>query len=399
MITQLTTVDELKQIFLEIFLNKTDKVSDVSNESVLNGVAYGVSKLAQRLLVNQAVVEAHLFPDTAYGNYLDEIAATRGISPRFSSKGSSTYVRVTATPGTSYSSSTVRFISSSGISFKMTADYTVGDNGYGYIKVNSVQSGKSSNVDALTINKINNAPNGHISCTNEYMASGGVDEENDELFRKRIKESVNQLARNTLSYIEQIFMKINSKVLKVYKGGVDENGKICLTVVSVNGQDFYDYEFNELLSKSEEFLSLNEIVKSNNEFSLKLQNVNWLKVDVDFRVDIDPSYDAERVRTNIQIALSKLFDYRLWKDGGKVEWENMLYAVKSINGVRYVPDAYFNPRADIIVPKYQLPRIRSFVMRDLDGNTILDNYGALADYYYPNEVDTNFSSSVISSIK
>lgn len=42
MITQLTTVDELKQIFLEIFLNKTDKVSDVSNESVLNGVAYGV---------------------------------------------------------------------------------------------------------------------------------------------------------------------------------------------------------------------------------------------------------------------------------------------------------------------------------------------------------------------
>lgn len=399
MITQITTVDELKQIFLEIFLNKTDKVSDVSNESVLNGVAYGVSKLAQRLLVNQAVVEAHLFPDTAYGTYLDEIAAARGISPRFSSKGSSTYVRVTATPGTSYSSSTVKFRSSSGIRFEMTSDYTVGNNGYGYIKVNSVQSGKSSNVDALTINKIENAPKGHISCTNEYIASGGMDKENDDLFRKRIKESVNQLARNTLSYIEQIFMKINPKVLKVYKSGVDENGKICLTVVSVNGQDFRNSEFDEILSKSEEFLSLNEIVKYDNEFSLKLQNVNWLTVDVDFRVDIDPAYDSEQIRTNIQIALSKLFDYRLWRDGEKVEWENMLYAVKNINGVRYVPDAYFNPRADIIVPKYQLPRIRSFVMRDLDGNVILDNYEVLSDYYYPNEVDTDFASSVISSIK
>ena len=41
MITKITSVDELKQIWLEIFLNKTDKVSDVSDESVLNGIAYG----------------------------------------------------------------------------------------------------------------------------------------------------------------------------------------------------------------------------------------------------------------------------------------------------------------------------------------------------------------------
>lgn len=398
MITQITTVDELKQIFLEILLNKTDRISDVSNESVLNGIAYGVSKLAQRLLVNQAVVEAHLFPDTAYGKYLDEIAATRGISPRFSSQGSSTYLRVEATPGTAYVASIVKFISSSGISFQMTEDYVVGNNGYGYVKVNSVQSGKSANVDALTINKISNAPNGHVACTNEYMATGGIDEENDDLFRKRIKESVNQLARNTLSYIEQIFMKINPKVLRVYKGGMDKNGKLCLTVASVNGQDFYDYEFDEILSKSESFLSLNEIIKPDSGFALKLQNVKWLKVNVDFRVDIDPSYDIDSVRTNIQVALSKLFDYRLWDDGEKVEWENMLYAVKNISGVRYVPDAYFNPRADIIVPTYQLPRIKSFIMRDLDGNIILDNYGTLSDFYFPNENDVSFQKSVISSI-
>ena len=398
MITQITTVDELKQIFLEILLNKTDKVSDVSNESVLNGVAYGVAKLAQRLLVNQAVVEAHLFPDTAYGTYLDEIAATRGIAPRFSSQGSSTYLRIEATAGTSYSASEVKFMSSSGISFRLTEDFVVGKNGYGYAKVNSVQNGKSANVDALTINRISNAPNGHSACTNEYAATGGVDNEDDDLFRKRIKESVNQLARNTISYIEQIFMKINSKVLRVYKGGVDESGRVCLTVVSVNGQDFSDYEFNEMLSKSEEFLSLSEMVKNNSNFSLSLKNVKWLGVDVDFRVDLDPSFDVDSIRTNIQVALSKLFDYRFWKDGEKVEWENMLYAVRNISGVRYVPDAYFNPRADIIVPGYQLPRIRSFIMRDLDGNIILDNYKTLADFYFPNEMDANFQNSVISSI-
>jgi uncharacterized phage protein gp47/JayE len=398
MITQITTVDELKQIFLEIFLNKTDKVSDVSNESVLNGIAYGVSKLSQRLLVNQAVVEAHLFPDTAYGEYLDKIAELRGIASRFGSCGSSTYVRVEATPGTTYSASVVKFNSTNGITFIPDYDYTVDNNGYGYIKVHSEQTGKTSNVDALTINNVTNAPTGHSACTNEYRASGGIDEEDDELFRKRIKESVNQLSRNTISYLEQIFMKINPKVLKIYKGGTDGDGKLCLIVVSVNGSDFSEQEFNEILSRSEEFLSLNEILKVNSGFAIKLLNVNWLTVNVDFRVDIDPSYDVDTVRTNIQVAISKLFDYRLWSDGEKVEWENILYAVKNIEGVRYVPDAHFKPQADIIVPKYRLPRIKSFIMRDLDGNVIADNYNVLANFYYPNKADINFQTSVISSI-
>ena len=79
MITEITAVEELKQIFLEIFLNKTDKVSDVSDESVLNGIAYGCGKLAQRTLTNQAIIEGHIFPDTAYGEYIDNLAANRGV--------------------------------------------------------------------------------------------------------------------------------------------------------------------------------------------------------------------------------------------------------------------------------------------------------------------------------
>ena len=56
MITKITSISELKQIFLEIFLNKTDKVTDVGSESVLNGVAYATAKMAQKCLVNQSVV-------------------------------------------------------------------------------------------------------------------------------------------------------------------------------------------------------------------------------------------------------------------------------------------------------------------------------------------------------
>lgn len=398
MITKITTVDELKQIFTEILLNKTDKISDISNESVLNGIAYGCSKLAQRLLINQAVVESHIFPDTAYGDYLDEIAKIRGISGRNGACGSTTYVRLEGTAGTSYNKDKVTFSSSSGITFKLEESFTLDDTGWGYAKVKSVQVGKTSNVDALTINTVNNAPSGHAACTNEYKAVGGMDEEDDETFRVRIKESVNQLARTTLSYIEQVFMNINSRVLRVYKGGIDGDNKLNLIVVPVNGVDFSDDEFNEILFRSEEYLSLTELLQDTNNFTLKLNNVNWLPVDMDFRVNIDSSYDVDNVRKEMQVKVSKLFDYRYWTYGDKVEWENILYSIKSVDGVRYVPDNHFYPQADINVPKYQLPRLRGFIMRDLDGNILTDDYSILSAFNYPNEADSSYQSSVLSSI-
>ena len=398
MITKITPVEELKQIFLEIFLNKTDKVSDVSDDSVLNAIAYGNAKLTQRTLTNQAIIEGHIFPDSAYGEYLDNLAAIRGVAPRFGAVGSTTYVRVTADEGTSYIAGIHTFTSTSGIVFDLEESGIVGINGYAYLKVRSQQSGLNTNVDALSINKVSPIPQGHISVINEYAATGGSDQESDALFRERIKTNMNQMSRTTLSYLEQVFMKINPRVLRLHKGGVDSDGKFNLIVVSVNGQNFTTAEFDEILSKSEEYLSLSELLREGSGFALKLNNVDWLPVDIEFRADIDPAYDIDSVRRNIQIQMNKLFYYRFWKYGDKIEWENMLYAAKNVEGVRYIPDTHFYPQADINVPKYRLPRVRSFIMRDLDGNIIEDNNGVLSDVFYPNEEDRSYQESVLTMI-
>lgn len=398
MITKITPIQELKQIFLEIFLNKTDKVTDVGSDSVLNGVAYASAKLAQKCLVNQSVVEGHLFPDTAYGKYLDDLAALRGISPRFSAMGSSTYVRLTAAVGTRYDKESVKLTSANGTIFYLEDTVEIDINGYAYVKVKSASTGARTNVDPLTINKLSPMPQGHINVTNEYRATGGRDDEADDLFRQRIKDSVNQLARTTLSYLEQVFMKINPRVLRLIKNGIDADGKFNLIVVPTNGVDFTDEEFNDILSKSQEYLSLVEVLNETNDFKLKLNNVNWLPVDVEFRVDIDPAYDADVVRRDIQIQMSKLYDYRYWKYGDKVEWDDLLQVVKQVDGVRYVPDTHFFPSYDINVPKYRLPRLRAFIMRDLDGNIIEDNNGVMSDVFYPNEEDSAFIGSVLKSI-
>lgn len=398
MITKITPVNELKLMFLEILMNKTDKINDIGSESVLNGIAYGCAKVGQKCLVNQAVVEGHIFPDTAYGVYLDNLAAIRGVSPRFGAAASSTYIRLIADEGTTYLKDVHTFTSTSGVTFSLEEDVVIGINGYAYAKVRCNKEGLDTNVDPLSINKVNPIPTGHLACTNEYRATGGRDEEDDDLFRQRIKDSINQLARTTISYLEQVFMKINPNVLRIHKGGIDSDGRLNLIVVSVNGQNFTEDEFNEILSRSEEYLSLSELLRSSTDYALKLNNVDWLPVDVEFRVDIDPAYDQEQVRREIQIQMSKLFDYRFWTYGDKVEWENLLFAAKNVDGVRYVPDTHFYPHADINVPKYRLPRIRGFVMRDLNGNIIEDNGGVLSEVYYPNEIDYSFQSSVLTTV-
>ena len=398
MITKIVPVSDLKQMFLEILLNKTDKISDISDDSVLNGIAYGCAKVGQRLLVNQGIVEGHLFPDTAYGQYLDNIASIRGVSPRFGACGSTTYVRVIAEPGTSYIMGVQKFTSTSGVTFELEESKTVDKNGFAYIKVKSTQVGTSTNVDPVSINKVSPKPNGHISVTNEYAATGGMDAESDALFRQRIKNSVNALSRGTIAFIEQVFMKINPRVLRVFKGGITSNGKINLIICSTNGASFSQNEFDLMISRSEEYLSLYDILREVSGYALNLVNVDWQYVDVSFRVELDPSYDVDVVRKNIQIQMNKLFDYRFWNQGDRIEWDDLLQVAKNTEGVRYIPDNYFYPQSDINVPSNKLPRIRGFIMYDLNGNIIESNNGLISDVYYPNSPNIDFQSSIVNTI-
>ena len=398
MITKIVPVSDLKQMFLEILLNKTDKISDISDDSVLNGIAYGCAKVGQRLLVNQGIVEGHLFPDTAYGQYLDNIASIRGVSPRFGACGSTTYVRVIAEPGTSYIMGVQKFTSTSGVTFELEESKTVDENGFAYIKVKSTQVGTSTNVDPVSINKVSPKPNGHISVTNEYAATGGMDAESDALFRQRIKNSVNALSRGTIAFIEQVFMKINPRVLRVFKGGITSNGKINLIICSTNGASFSQNECDLMISRSEEYLSLYDILREVSGYALNLVNVEWRYVDVSFRVELDPSYDVDVVRKNIQIQMNKLFDYRFWNQGDRIEWDDLLQVAKNTEGVRYIPDNYFYPQSDINVPSNKLPRIRGFIMYDLNGNIIESNNGLISDVYYPNSPNIDFQSSIVNTI-
>lgn len=398
MITKITPIEELKQIFTESLINHTDKITKVSDGSVLNGIAYGISKLSQKVLKDVAIIESHLFPDTAVGEYLDNIAKLRGIAPRLGSTKSTVYVRVVGTPGTQYNPGTHVF-TGSGVNFDLYEPVTISDFGYNYIKLISQQDGLVSNVSSLSITKVNPKPVGHQYVINEFPATGGRNFEEDDDFRKRIKDEVNVISRGTLSYLEQVFRKFEPNVLRVFNLGLDGVGDLNLAIASVDGVDFSTSQLSNMILKGEQYFSMNEFKPNGlNNYGIKLKNVTYFPIDISFRVDLDNSYNYDLVRKEIQVSLNKVADFRYWKDGDWIDWIDFINSVKSTNGVKRVLDNFFFPNTQIEIPRGQLPIIRGFQMLDLKGQIIVDLQGNLNPIYYPNINDFAYQATILKSL-
>jgi len=390
MITKIYTIEKLKSLIMELFYNKTTRVTSASDESVINATFFGAAKVGQKAMKDIALVESHLFPQYAYGTNLDNAAKLFGAPLRLGASGSSTYLLIRANVGTTYLATSVVFSGENGIDFELTEDFIVGSSGYGYAKVRSTSVGSVTNVNANTLLKLNPIPAGHVGVTNEYAAIGGRDAESDSDYRLRIIEHPNILAQKTLTFLAIIFRTINEDVLRVLHYGIDSDAKLTLAVILQNGADLTVSELGDLLDSTKEYLALSDLAPSGETTGMKLVNPSWFSVGgeamsdkgVDFRAQVYDNYDVEEVRKSIQISLSNFIDFRYWDWSTTIQWSDLLALVKATPGVRFVPDAYFYPNVDITVPQGQLPRIKKFVMRDLNGNIIFSNT-ALLDVFYP----------------
>lgn len=386
LITEVLTIADLKQLYVETFLNHTTKISKISDLSVLNAHAFGIAKILQKDLKDLAILESQMFPELSSGTYLDNAAKRAGNLSRFSSSSSSTHVLVYADPSTVYLPGVSMFASNQGVQFNIVSLTVVGDNGYAYVPVRSASEGKNTNVGALTINSLISPPDGHISCTNEYEATGGRDAENDEDFKSRISTYSQFAAVNTLLHILDNCQLIDEDILQFKKTGYSDDGKLMLSVLTCNGKTYTDEELLALENSLSSFMAISDVNDQAGVLGIKLVNTEWQQVGgssgVDFRVDISSDYSEENVRKNIQVQMTKYFDFRFFNKP-KIEWDDLLGIVKNTRGVKYVPDEYFMPHQDVVIDKYKMPRVIKFVMRDMQGNILYNNNGSVLPIYYP----------------
>lgn len=385
MITKVSnTVSFLKSLWIETFLNKTNKVSDISDNSVLNGIAFAQAKVAQKALKDIAIIEAQIFPDNATGEYLDRAAALFGVDPRKGPMGSSTYIRVYADPGTTYIN--CQFVNVNGVRFTMEeSSHTIGSNGYGYIPIRSVPMGSYTNVEANSILTVSPQPIGHIACINDYCAIGGRGEESDETFRIRIKNNSNKVAAKTVEFLTQVLQEIDDRVLRVVNVGLSSRGKIKVSVVSQNGILFTTNELTNMLTQIQDKLPIIDINSYQHALGIEFVNAKWYYVGgdigVDFRLTIKEGFDPSIVRRNIQTNLTQFLDFRSWNFESKIYWSDLFEVIKNTEGVSFLSNEAFFPNVNLVVPQNQFPRIKSFAMRNLAGEVLYDSLD-LAPVFY-----------------
>ena len=81
----------------------------------------------------------------------------------------------------------------------------------------------------------------------------------------------------------------------------------------------------------------------------------------------------------------------------KIEWDDLLQIVKSVNGVKYVADQEFFPRTDITISDNKVPRLRGFRMLDLVGNIIQNKQGTLTPTFFPSNPSFSLLQSVLNN--
>lgn len=397
--TRLTPETELTEIIAEVFLNNTDKVTKIGDHSVLRAFFSGGAKVGRKALKDIALVESHILPDSAVEEHLDQVGGYHGVAPRFAAGTASTYVRLTGANGTEYLPG-VHFVQgTSGQIFTFEGAIAIGPGGYTYAKVRSVEPGATSNVPPLTLTRVVPAPVGHLAAMNEYRATGGRDNEQDDVFRVRIQEDGNKLSSSTLGRVEQTFNKINADVLRVFHRGQNRFGQVILAIATQNGVDLSASELEDLRQRGAGCFALTDSTPwGSTHFGVELQNVPYYGLDISVRAKLAENADPKKVLQEMQIRMGKYLDFRFWEADKKVEWDNLLEIAKGTPGVVYVPDTYFTPRVDVKIPVGSLPRIRGFLLLDTEGALLTTATNGLDPVYYPAVADFSYQQSVLRTI-
>lgn len=393
----LQTTGELKATWLEIFFNNQDVVTKVADTSVVAAHGYASAKLGQKALLATALLEAHLLPDAARGDALDEACELFGISPRFQATGSSTYVRLTADPGTRYQVGLHSFSGTHGQIFDLVRDSLVGAYGYTYALVRSRLSGAQTNVEALSITTVTSAPASHAYVVNEYQATGGRDAEDDATLRQRMKNGPNLLAQTTEEAIAQVLLRINPNVLRVQPRGRTLGGRFQVAVIPQNGADFTPDELGAMSRGLRRYLNLaDQRPDGLGGFAVELINPAWYPIDISVRGELPPGAAAATALQAMQQATQHLLDYRYWPDGETIPWTDLLDACKPFL-LRYA-DQLFTPRQDLAIPRGYLPRVRGFLLLDLRGGLLAGQNSNLNPFFYPREADFSYQRTALLSL-
>ncbi len=347
------TIDEIYGEMLAVFAEASGYLPSASCD--LAARLYAAAAQIHALLLQAQWVLEQGFPQTAQREYLERLAALRGIS-RSVATCATGFLRFgvsSAISGDLSVKSGTTCMTDTGIRFATTEDAVLSA-GTLYVDVPAMalEPGRAGNVAANTVTIMAAMPTGVKACTNPEAFSGGDDAESDESLRARLLDSFIRLPNGAnAAYYEQTALSFTGVAAAKAVGRPRGIGTVDVYVATDAG-----IPGEELLTAIEDYL------QARREISVDLQVLAPEEETVNISVALKASqgHTFDQAKAQADDALRNAFTGSLLGKGVTLAaLGELLYHLEGVENYRFV-----SPTADVPASPTVLPRLGTLTISE-----------------------------------
>ena len=294
--TRIEILNRLLQNYKKMQVNPAESVEGTFSFDNLSANSVEFEKAyAEMALMMEAA-----FPQTSWGQYLDNLAEELGGLERRQATSAIVDLTIGGTAGTNVQAGAL-FATESGIQFATDELVILDETGSGTVKASAVVPGTSGNVSTGTIVKIPVSIYGITSVTNQADASDGYDEETDsELLNRLLFKLRNPVTSGNVNHYIEWATSI-SGVGSVY---VDPlwNGAGTVKVPIVNNKN--DKASDELIKTVQDYIDSVRPIGA----EVTVTTPDYTEIAVKANITVADGYDADTAKEALKQALYAYFN-------------------------------------------------------------------------------------------
>lgn len=347
------SIDEIYGEMLAVFAEASGYLPSTSCD--LAARLYAAAAQIHGLLLQAQWVLEQSFPQTAQGEYLERLAALRGISRSVATcaTGILRFGVSSAVSGDLSIKSGTTCMTDTGVRFATTDDAVL-TSGSLYVDVPAMAlvPGRAGNVAANTVTIMAAMPTGIKACTNPEAFSGGDDAESDESLRARLLDSFVRLPNGAnAAYYEQTAMSFPGIAAAKAVGRPRGIGTVDVYVATDAG-----IPDQELLTAIDDYL------QERREISVDLQVLAPEEELVNLSVALKPAqgHTFDQAKAQADDVLRNAFTGSLLSRGVTLAaLGDLLYHLESVENYRFI-----SPTEDVAASPTVLPRLGTLTISE-----------------------------------
>lgn len=347
------SIDEIYGEMLAVFAEASGYLPSTSCDLAVR--LYAAAAQIHGLLLQAQWVLEQSFPQTAQGEYLERLAALRGISRSVATcaTGILRFGVSSAVSGDLSIKSGTTCMTDTGVRFATTDDAVL-TSGSLYVDVPAMAlvPGRAGNVAANTVTIMAAMPTGIKACTNPEAFSGGDDAESDESLRARLLDSFVRLPNGAnAAYYEQTAMSFPGIAAAKAVGRPRGIGTVDVYVATDAG-----IPDQELLTAIDDYL------QERREISVDLQVLAPEEELVNLSVALKPAqgHTFDQAKSQADDVLRNAFTGSLLSRGVTLAaLGDLLYHLESVENYRFI-----SPTEDVAASPTVLPRLGTLTISE-----------------------------------